>query len=153
MFALGPLVFWATAEMTCGFFIICVPCMPKILKQTGVLRRMKKALGLSSGPTANSGKGGYYPDGRSGGRSHGPGVSSTGPDSYHKLEEDGVIMDNLKSTDSTEHLRDYTKESATAAITRTTHFTVTEDYRSTSDGASSHAMDMQNQKTPWVGYK
>lgn len=175
MFALGPLVFWATAEMACGFFIICVPCMPKILQQTGVLRRIKRALGMpTGGPTGDSGgaAGGYRVGGGSGGaRSRGPGgssISGTGPDSYYKLEEDGgiaagaVAMGDLKASESTEHLRDNPGKPAgtapvpvaAATITRTTHIAVTEDSRSTSDGGSSnHDMHLYKQKVPWAGYK
>ncbi|GAB1319644.1 hypothetical protein MFIFM68171_09854 [Madurella fahalii] len=153
IFALGPLVFWATAEMTCGFFIICVPCMPKILKQAGVLRKIKKALGMSTGPTANSAKADYFAGGGSGSRSRGPGGSSTAPDSYHKLEEDGVAMDNLKSSESTEHLHGHGKLTTAPVITRTTQITVMEDSRSTSDGASNLDMHMYHQKTPWANYK
>ncbi|KAL2016751.1 hypothetical protein VTK56DRAFT_3099 [Thermocarpiscus australiensis] len=161
IFALGPLVFWATAEMACGFFIVCVPCLPKILQQTGVLRKIKKALGMSTGPTADSGKPGYHTGGKSGSRSRGPKAgSSSAQDSYYKLEEDGLAMKDLKSSESTEHLRDdqhgakLTTTARAAAITRTTQITVTEDSRSTSDGGSNHDMHMyHNQKMPWAGYR
>ncbi|KAL4778833.1 hypothetical protein BJX76DRAFT_362351 [Aspergillus varians] len=42
VYTLGPLAFWAMAEMTCGFFIICLPCIPKIVKETGILRHIKE---------------------------------------------------------------------------------------------------------------
>lgn len=29
IYALGPLVFWATAEMTCGFFVCCSKYFPE----------------------------------------------------------------------------------------------------------------------------
>jgi len=166
MFALGPLVFWATAEMTCGFFIICVPCMPKILQQTGVLGKVKKVLGMSTGPSAGTpGKPGYYASGGSGSRGpRGPGsnltnLSGTGPDSYYKLGEDGVPMGTLTSSESTEHLRDDNRDDSgklsaaahNAAITRTTHIAVTEDSRSTSDGGSNIDMQLYKQKVPWHG--
>lgn len=79
MFALGPLVFWATAEMACGFFIVCVPCIPKILQQTGALGTIRKALGMSTGrATADSANKAYYKGSGSGSRSRGPpGVSSS----------------------------------------------------------------------------
>lgn len=32
MYFIGPLLFWACAEMTCGFLIFSVPSMPRILK-------------------------------------------------------------------------------------------------------------------------
>ncbi|KAL2865304.1 uncharacterized protein BJX67DRAFT_383045 [Aspergillus lucknowensis] len=42
VYTLGPLAFWAMAEMTCGFFIICLPCIPKIIQETGLVRQLKK---------------------------------------------------------------------------------------------------------------
>lgn len=32
MYFIGPLLFWACAEMTCGFLIFCVPSLPRIFK-------------------------------------------------------------------------------------------------------------------------
>ncbi|KAK4234006.1 hypothetical protein C8A03DRAFT_38238 [Achaetomium macrosporum] len=114
---------------------------------------MKKALGMSTGPTANSAQAGYHTGGKSGNRSRGPkATSSSGQDSYYKLEEDGMAMKDLKSSESTEHLRDDQQgtklavSAGAAAITRTTHITVTEDSRSTSDGGSNPDMHMYNQQ-------
>ncbi|KEQ99932.1 hypothetical protein AUEXF2481DRAFT_76487 [Aureobasidium subglaciale EXF-2481] len=36
MYFIGPLLFWACAEMTCGFFILSVPCMPSMVKHSGL---------------------------------------------------------------------------------------------------------------------
>ena len=36
VFHVGPVCLWAYAEMTCGFIVICVPCVPKILHDSGV---------------------------------------------------------------------------------------------------------------------
>ncbi|KAI5247030.1 hypothetical protein E4T42_06126 [Aureobasidium subglaciale] len=36
MYFIGPLLFWACAEMTCGFFILSVPCMPSVVKHSGL---------------------------------------------------------------------------------------------------------------------
>jgi hypothetical protein len=121
---------------------------------------MKKVLGMSTGPTANSAGAGYHTGGKSGNRSRGPkATSSSVQDSYYKLEEDGLAMKDLKS-ESTEHLREDQQPgklavpTGAAAITRTTHIVVTEDSRSTSDGGSNPDMYMTGQqKAPWGGYR
>lgn len=46
MYYFGDLAFWCIAEGTCGFFIICVPCMPKIIKETFFGRRIRSILGF-----------------------------------------------------------------------------------------------------------
>lgn len=74
-----------------------------------------------------------------------------------------MAMDSLKPSESTERLRDDRQHhhhpqgklgmptpANGVAITRTTHITVTEDSRSTSDGDSSHDRHMYNQKAPWA---
>lgn len=120
IFALGPLVFWATAEMTCGFFIICVPSIPKILKDTGVLRKIKKGLSMKTTTKESKALDRY------GGSTHGKGTANTS-NTYYKLDEDGVPMENIKATESTERLNDGKLGSN---IVRTTRITVTQDSRS-----------------------
>ncbi|KAJ5947308.1 hypothetical protein N7466_000323 [Penicillium verhagenii] len=47
MYLLGPLLFWACAEMTCGFCIFCLPCLSKLVMESGLPRRVKSGLGFS----------------------------------------------------------------------------------------------------------
>lgn len=117
-YALGPLVFWATAEMTCGFFIICVPSIPKILKDTGVLRAIKRQFGMRTG-SKSKGTNGYGPS------TTAKGTSTT--KDYYKLDEDGVPMGNVNRTESTERLNEEGKLGSN--IVRTTRITVTKDSR------------------------
>ncbi|KAL2018125.1 hypothetical protein VTK56DRAFT_1255 [Thermocarpiscus australiensis] len=42
MYFIALLLFWACAEMTCGFFILCVLCLPSIVKESGLSGRIKK---------------------------------------------------------------------------------------------------------------
>ncbi|KAI0470580.1 hypothetical protein GGR56DRAFT_134946 [Xylariaceae sp. FL0804] len=126
LYNLGPLVFWVDAESTCAFFIACVPCLPKILRETGALRRIKKAFGMKvSNPGSSYGvdnkaaKYGY-------GTKYSAGVtalSSRGaPDSYRKLdEESGMGLDDMRA-DSTERLRK--PASSSGKIMRTTQVTI-----------------------------
>lgn len=44
MYFIAPLLFWACAEMTCGFFILSVPCIPKVMSESGVSPRLKRLL-------------------------------------------------------------------------------------------------------------
>lgn len=46
MFFFGDVAFWCIAEGACGFFIVCVPCLPKIIKETICGKRLRKALGF-----------------------------------------------------------------------------------------------------------
>ncbi|KAK6700744.1 hypothetical protein SNK04_010681 [Fusarium graminearum] len=140
LYALAPLVFWATAEMTCGFFIVCVPCIPKILKETGVIRNIKRAFGMSTAPTNPNTADRYAKSGTKGSQ-----LSSTGPKSYYKLDEDGVPLGTLKGSESTEYLRGNVNNGQ--GITRTTQIKITQDNRSTSD-SEGHAAFPASQK-PW----
>ncbi|KAH8423611.1 uncharacterized protein LDX57_001371 [Aspergillus melleus] len=124
IYHLAPLVFWATAEMSCGFFIVCLPCIPKILKETGVSRNIKRAFGMKTSGTNSKGIEHYGVSGRSTDHAKGASVSNT----YHKIDEDGVPLGALKGSESTEHLN--------AGITRTTRITVTQDPRTVSDDGS-----------------
>lgn len=48
MYLIGPLLFWACAEMTCGFFILSMPCLSKLIIESGLPRRIKVAFGYAS---------------------------------------------------------------------------------------------------------
>ena len=47
VYHVGPVCFWAFAEMTCGFVVVCIPCVPKILMESGIWRKIKSGLGMS----------------------------------------------------------------------------------------------------------
>lgn len=44
MYFIAPLLFWACAEMTCGFFILSVPCIPTFMSESGISPRLKRLL-------------------------------------------------------------------------------------------------------------
>ncbi|KAJ5122343.1 hypothetical protein N7448_003475 [Penicillium atrosanguineum] len=54
MYLIGPLLFWACAEMTCGFFIFSVPCLSKLIIESGLPGRVKNALGFNSRSSEHS---------------------------------------------------------------------------------------------------
>ncbi|KAJ3467866.1 hypothetical protein MRS44_005430 [Fusarium solani] len=56
----GPLIFRTTAEMTCGFFIIYAPCGPMILRESGVLAKIKKVIGMATRSKSTNQRGGQY---------------------------------------------------------------------------------------------
>lgn len=104
--------------MTCGFIIACLPSTPKILKDHGVLHKMKRVVksfvGLknstlrSTKPTTGTG---------------------TNPNSstYRKIDEYGVQMKDLKNSESTEQLRDDSSK-FDQGIVRTTRVTIKQEY-------------------------
>lgn len=54
MYYIGPLLFWACAEMTCGFFIFSVPCLSRVIAESGLSRKVKSTLGISAESTSPS---------------------------------------------------------------------------------------------------
>ncbi|PLN82690.1 hypothetical protein BDW42DRAFT_166408 [Aspergillus taichungensis] len=120
VWTLPPLVFWATAEMTCGFFVVCLPCIPKILKETGVSKKIARVFGMrvsTTGVTDDQRKFKSYGTGNSS-ANHSRIPGSTAASAYYKL-------DNLKSSESTEHLQGDPYNNP--GIMRTTKITVTQD--------------------------
>lgn len=115
VWTLPPLAFWALAEMTCGFFIVSLPCIPKILKETGAGSKIKRSLGISSG--GNTSKQQWESGGTGPLSNHSRLAGSTASNAYYRL-------DPLKSSESTEYLR---KGSQDVGITRTTKISVMQE--------------------------
>ncbi|KAK2781473.1 hypothetical protein FQN53_000564 [Emmonsiellopsis sp. PD_33] len=114
MYALGPLVFWVDAESTCAFFIVCIPCLPKIFKDKGVIRRVKQAFGMKVSQPGNYGSSGKP-------SKYGYGSKHSVGDSYRQLyDEHGVPLEDMHSSASTEQLR----HPANGKIMRTRQVTV-----------------------------
>lgn len=106
--------------MTCGFIVVCVPCVPKILLESGVWRKVKMGLGMSvtTGTAVNS----KNQTGASTMRSKN--MRSVNK-SYLEIDDDTELK-NL-SSESTEHLRDPYATTPEKGIVRTTHVTVTQN--------------------------
>ncbi|KAI0845671.1 hypothetical protein F5Y00DRAFT_245741 [Daldinia vernicosa] len=126
IYQFGPVMFWAFAEITCGFIIACMPSTPKILKDHGVLDKMRRAarsfVGLKNThlrslnkPTASSV------------------TTHTHTNTYKKIDEYGVPMKDLQPSESTEQLRD---DKFDQGILRTTRVTVKQEYVSDAKGAT-----------------
>lgn len=128
LYNIGPVILWATGEMTCGFFVACMPTLPRVLKESIWMRRFKRTLGLklSSRSSSDEAKGSGYVNG---------GAASShkmSHDAYLQLDEDGMPMSGLQASVSTEHLQNGNDEN-TGRITRTTHIVVSRDQRPSSD--------------------
>ncbi|KAG8158211.1 hypothetical protein KVR01_011972 [Diaporthe batatas] len=54
MYFIAPLLFWACAEMTCGFVILSVPCIPKFMSESGISPRLKQLLQRVPGRSGKS---------------------------------------------------------------------------------------------------
>lgn len=118
VWTLAPLAFWAAAEMTCGFFIVSLPCIPKILKDTGAGAKIKRALGMSTSGhsyTPSASKRTWGDSSAASTSNHGRLASGTATNAYYKL-------DPLKTSESTEYLHKHE-----AGITRTTRISVTQE--------------------------
>lgn len=141
MYFIGPLLFWACAEMTCGFFVLCVPYLPMLVSDSGCPRRVKKMLGVSSinntgQPNTDGGVGqgssrvnnkansnftaGSYQVSRKKSRSTDM-LDSTADASagYYQIDEDGIGLNDLKTSESTEHLQRRHYGSSGVRVTRT----------------------------------
>ncbi|KAL4751038.1 hypothetical protein BDW72DRAFT_193306 [Aspergillus terricola var. indicus] len=108
--------------MTCGFFVICLPCVLKIIKESGVAGQLKK---LTKGSRRNYAS--TYNSHEPSSRSHASGQRAE----YNELDEDAVQMNplSLEASKSTERLhRDGEEDPAGVglAITKTTQLAMTE---------------------------
>ncbi|CAJ2511129.1 Uu.00g067540.m01.CDS01 [Anthostomella pinea] len=105
MYFIGPLLFWACAEMTCGFFILSVPCLPSVIKESGLLRRIMAVLGINSNVPARPSNNDIVTFGGSG-----PAPLNTKPQKRHHTyseidEEYGSLpMNNMADATSQETL-------------------------------------------------
>jgi hypothetical protein len=99
MYFIGPLLFWAWAEMTAGFFIFSFPCLPKILAESPLPQSVKSLFGISAGsrPSGNDNSNPIVTIGGSGAKAkmkHG----------HMEIPEDGMPMDDPSPHDSQEAL-------------------------------------------------
>lgn len=113
MYYIGPLLFWACAEMTCGFFILCVPCLPKIVADSSCCRRIRRVLGISTAKPSTGGQKSSNTDSKFGisynsrkkSRSGDVLNARTDTSAYYQMDDDALGLDTLKASESTEQLR------------------------------------------------
>ncbi len=117
---LAPVVFWAFAEMTCGFVVSCMPSAPRLLHETRLMPKIKKMLGMH----VTTAKGTDMSTSSTNNNRSNFSKPSTAIDKYEEIEDD-VMMDDIRpgKSESTEELhRDGVP--AGHAIVRTTQVTV-----------------------------
>ncbi|KXX79396.1 hypothetical protein MMYC01_204045 [Madurella mycetomatis] len=125
-YTLAPVVFWAYAEMTCGFVISCMPAAPRLLKETGILRKIKTLLRMHvTTVQASNVTGGSTIDTFS--------KPSTTTDKYRKIDDDGLLLDDIAAgkSESTERLQQQSsagKLNSSHSVVRTTQVTVQREY-------------------------
>lgn len=126
MYLIGPLLFWACAEMTCGFFIFSVPCLSKLIVESGLPGRVKNSLGFGARSSEPS-NGDSLCDSQYGTPPSKPWV--TGDTTWSKLEEGHIALQETRSESQT-RLHDGVQLSdpkPTVQVTHTTDVTVSND--------------------------
>lgn len=134
--------------MTCGFFILCVPCLPSIIKESGLSRKVKKIIGISTNSSERPSNHDIVTFGGTGPASankKSKGGNSLN-DTYFKIkeEEGGLPLGDLKATESQERLH-MQPGSNGIHVMRTTQLAVTSDSRSAKSGSESGDNSM-----PWA---
>ncbi|KAI1340367.1 hypothetical protein F5Y15DRAFT_56012 [Xylariaceae sp. FL0016] len=141
IYSVASVILWALAEMTCGFIVIGMPTAPKILVETGLVTRLRASYKSWTGRSSSTAK---TPSDLS---KLSQTSKSTNPNSsYHKLEEGGVPLQNIKpsTSESTEYLHDH-DNNREKGITRTTQLSTREDYDY--EGTVEH--DQFERQHPW----
>lgn len=129
-FFTSPVLLWCTAEMTCGFIVACAPSLPRIVKESSLLRKVFGCTVSCTGPS--------YPHG---------GPRSTYDNLWRKRNKDsmfddtetGMPMDKLTRSESMERLHETSKAGDSAfagGIVRTTQVSVVKDQESRKLGES-----------------
>jgi hypothetical protein len=155
MYFIGPLLFWACAEMTCGFFILCVPCLPKVIKESGLRAYASRVFGRSWGSSATAvstpKQGTLVTWGGSGAPK---GSLPRGDDKYVKMEDgEEVPLEDLEQdrgngeTESQESLTKRVRDAdGQMNVTRTTDVVVSREELSPSRAGK----ELRKQVTPWA---
>lgn len=97
MYTISPVILWATAEMTCGFFVVCVPCLPKVFSESSVGRAVRQIIGF--GTCKRTGEHTMRPEGDERCLVQGAHKLSRGKaaDAYRELDEEFVPLDNFEN--------------------------------------------------------
>lgn len=97
MYTIGPVILWATGEMVCGFFVVCVPTLPKVLTESPLAGTIKRIIGL--GKSKGTGENSLRPEGSERRLVEGPHKLSRAEvaGAYCQLDEESVSLQNLQS--------------------------------------------------------
>lgn len=145
VYTIGPVIFWAFAEMTCGFVVICMPAVPKLLMDTGIGKKIKKSikscLGMKNTTTSAT-----NPIATFGSQPISKRQNTS--NSYRKMDEFDMPLEDLKlsASESTEYLRNGHHKTNSTSIVRTTEITVTsKDFTGKTDADR----DQFEREIPW----
>ncbi|KAL4806196.1 hypothetical protein BDV18DRAFT_124092 [Aspergillus unguis] len=143
MYLIGPLLFWAYGEMACGFFILSVPCVSKLIVESGLPRHVKASLGFKPKSSNPSYEGRYNSEqgpSRGGHNSLGSGAHVMKPwkntdTVWSRIDEEGESISNNggKSESQTSLHRDPNKA---VHVTRTIEVTTSESPTNSLEGQS-----------------
>ncbi|KAK0119463.1 hypothetical protein ONS95_010911 [Cadophora gregata] len=139
MYFIGALLFCACAEMTCCFFIFCVPCILAVIKQTGLAFRLKRLLGISL--KANE----KVSDPNHPRSTHGMHRSDMESTNVIEFDENSTVsLGRLEASESQEHLRP-TEAKSTMYVTRITYIDV-----SSATSVDDQGRELQRKVIPWI---
>ncbi|KAH7411401.1 hypothetical protein BKA64DRAFT_569183 [Cadophora sp. MPI-SDFR-AT-0126] len=139
MYFIGPLLFCACAEMTCCFFILCVPCILAVMKKTRVAFKLKRLFGISRKADEKA-SGPNHP--RS---THGLRGSDMESTQTNELEGDfNVSLRRLEASESQEQLRP-SRVKSTMRVTCTTYIDISSDVNSDDLGS-----ELKKKVIPWI---
>jgi len=137
--------------MTCGFFILCVPCLPSMIKESGLSGKIKNMLGISANSSSKPSNHDLVTFGGTGPASSNK-KSKGGKslnDTYYKIDEEdgGLPMGDLQTSESQERLH-MQRVNNGGHIVRTTQVAVTSDSRSAQSASESGDNSM-----PWANVR
>ncbi|KAJ5344827.1 hypothetical protein N7452_002831 [Penicillium brevicompactum] len=140
MFLIGPLLFWACAEMTCGFFIFSMPCLSKMVMESGLPRKVKSALGISA-PRSSSPS---YENSNSAPQNKPWRKKNKVETTWSTLADDDIPLSSPGASESQERLNNdrFHERAESIHVLHTTKVTVSRE-EPTGDGLSSPI-------TPWI---
>jgi hypothetical protein len=116
MYTIGPVILWATGEMSCGFFVACMPTLPRLLTEAPWVRRL---MSLSTRTDdSNLRRSGRDHTAASNKMSH----STKAHEAYFQIDDDLDDAMPLKTLPSDPSAKDGAHaDSTNSSITRTTH--------------------------------
>jgi hypothetical protein len=107
--------------MTCGICVVCVPTLSRALKESPLVHKIKRSLGIKCSTVTTSGARRDY---GTSAVSHKISRRTTSTNNvYREIDEDGVPLGRLPQSESDEHL--HNSNSGIGYITRTTYIAVT----------------------------
>lgn len=97
MYTIGPVILWATGEMVCGFFVVCVPTLPKVLTESHLAGTFKRI--ISPRTSKRTGQNSLRPEGSERRLVEGPHELSHAKvaGAYCQLDEESVSLHNLQN--------------------------------------------------------